>query len=91
MMGLMQKLTKKQLAIYSLLISGLIYLMVQVLWGVGSLLRSNSYASVVLYLLFAVLAGLVGRILLHRKVAAVAAGSTAILLLGIYKQALHTK
>lgn len=82
----MQRPTKKQLFLYSLLISGFIYLMIRVLWGLSSLLRgeASSYALIVLYLLFAAVIGLVGYALLRRKAAVIAASSTAMLLLGVY-------
>lgn len=81
----MQKFTKKQLFLYSLLISGCIYLLIRVIWSLNGWLRGdNLYASMGLYILFVVLATLVGYVALHRKVAAIAAGSTAMVSLGLY-------
>ena len=59
--------------------------MIRVLWGVNSLLRvgANSYTLIALYFLFIAVIGLAGYALLRRKAAAIAAGSTAMLLLGM--------
>jgi drug/metabolite transporter (DMT)-like permease len=82
----MQGFTKKQSIIYSLLISVFIYLDIRIFWNASSALRSADaiYVPIVLYFLFIVLAGLAGYLLLRRKLAAVAAGSTALVLLGVY-------
>lgn len=81
----MQKLTKKQLFLYSLLISGFIYLMVRVLWSLSGLLSgSNSYVLIGFYALFIILVGAAGYGVLRRKVAAIAAAAAAMVLLGLY-------
>lgn len=59
--------------------------MVRVIWNLNDWLRGDtSYLSVGLYVLFVALAALAGYIVLHRKIAAIAAGSTAMALLGFY-------